>query len=342
MTLVSNFSQEANVSPLPASGLSCFLKSAEMKTPGQMLISTVAGRYLADVEPRAGSVRVRLPDLNADETVSVLASAIEFLSAQSRNISLVEVDNVLPSDFPMGTRSGNSLTVDTREFWQWPMPWIANPAWPHPQVHVMTNGQYHPKRPRKPVGVAYERYIPWLDQVLSFRAADPLTDLGHFHRWMNDEQVNVIWEDGGDREKHAAILEERLHDPHVLALIGCFNGVPFGYFEVYWARENRLGPYYDAQDYDRGWHVAIGEPAYRGKQWITAWLPSLMHFMFLDDPRTQRIVGEPRASHEQQIRNLDRSGFSKVKHFDFPHKRAMLVMLLRERFFDDRLWVPAP
>jgi len=101
-------------------------------------------------------------------------------------------------------------------------------------------------------------------------------------------------------------------------------------------------PLYDADDYDRGWHVAIGEDGFRGRTWITAWLPSLMHFIFLDDLRTQRIVGEPKASHTQQIRNLDLAGFAKVKHVDFSHKRALLVMLLRERFFADRLWAPEP
>jgi len=34
------------------------------------------------------------------------------------------------------------------------------------------------------------------------------------------------------------------------------------------------------------------------------------------------LSGEPKASHVQQIRNLDRAGFAKVKHFDLPHKRA--------------------
>jgi hypothetical protein len=29
-----------------------------------------------------------------------------------------------------------------------------------------------------------------------------------------------------------------------------------------------------------------------------------------------------------------------LKEFDFPHKRATLAMLLRERFFADRHWIP--
>jgi hypothetical protein len=40
------------------------------------------------------------------------------------------------------------------------------------------------------------------------------------------------------------------------------------------------------------------------------------------------------------IRNLARCGYANLKEFDFPHKRAMLSMLLRERFFEERLWVP--
>ena len=317
MTLISNLAKETRVERLPVSFR--FLTRAVQPTPETLRISTASGVHTILVQTTPDGLKLRLPDLKECDAIPVLSSAIEFMTAQSRDIGTIEVGNMPASDFPLGTSDGDRLFIDPRAFWQWAAPWIAKPAYPNPQVYVLTNGQYHPKRPRKPAGIVYDRYIPWLDQSLSFRVADPDADLEHFHRWMNDEQVNLIWEDAGDRQKHAAILEERLNDPHMLALIGCFDGMPFGYFEVYWAKENRLGPYYDAQDYDRGWHVAIGDPAYRGKRWITAWLPSLMHFIFLDDPRTQRIVGEPRASHEQQIRNLDRSGFAKVKHFDFPH-----------------------
>lgn len=233
------------------------------------------------------------------------------------------------------------LLASAAALFQRPDLWLLAPgSTGYPQTHVLSNGRYHPRRAPKPQGVLYARHIPWLDRVLSFRLAGLDADLDRFHRWQNDPRVAAFWQEEGDLEKHRAYLEAQLADPHTLPLIASLDGEPFGYFEVYWAKENRIGAYYDAQDYDRGWHVLIGEEHVRGRAHVSAWLPSLVHFMFLDDARTQRIVGEPRADHHQQIRNLDRSGFAKVKEFDFPHKRAMLVMLLRERYFADRLWVP--
>jgi acetyl CoA:N6-hydroxylysine acetyl transferase len=219
--------------------------------------------------------------------------------------------------------------------------WLADAMRPpQPQLHVMTDGKRHPRRPTKPAGLVYSRFIPWLSEAVSFRVANLDDDLPLLHGWLNDPRVDVFWNEAGDLEKHRNYLSGILADPHMLPLIGCFGEVPFGYFELYWAKENRIAPFYDADDYDRGWHVIVGEDAYRGRGYITAWLPSLMHYMFLDDCRTQRIVGEPAAAHVQQLRNLELAGFAKIKNFDFPHKRATLVMLLRERFFGDRLWQP--
>jgi RimJ/RimL family protein N-acetyltransferase len=220
--------------------------------------------------------------------------------------------------------------------------WLMDAARPaFPLSYVMTDGKRHPRRPPKPVGTVYARFIPWLSDVISFRVVDVERDLPLVHRWLNDPRVDVFWNEAGDLDRHRQYLSRILSDPHMLPLIGCFGEQPFGYFELYWAKENRIAPFYDAADYDRGWHVIVGEDAYRGRRFITAWLPSLMHYMFLDDCRTERIVGEPAAAHSQQLRNLELSGFSRIKNFDFPHKRATLVMLLRERFFGDRLWQPA-
>lgn len=231
------------------------------------------------------------------------------------------------------------LLVPAELFWQRSELWLPpGPREPFPLVQVQASGYRHPLRPPKPEGLVYARFIPWLDRLLTFRTLDPESDLERFHRWMNDPRVERIWSEGGDLDQHQAYLAKLAADPHMLPLIASLDGVPFAYFELYWAKENRLGPYYEALDHDRGWHVLVGEDAFRGKPFVRAWLPSLMHFMFLDDPRTRWIVGEPAASHAQQIRNLERAGFAKVKHVAFPHKRAMLVMLSRERFFVDRLW----
>jgi RimJ/RimL family protein N-acetyltransferase len=235
---------------------------------------------------------------------------------------------------------GDRLIVRPQSFFQQAKSWLGSVPHSYPEVPVLTNGALHPQRPPKPVGRVYSRFIPWLNTQLGFHVADIEADLPHFHRWMNDPRVAAIWEDSGDLSYHRDFIAGRLADPRTLPLIGTFGGVPFGYFELYWAKEDRIGPHYEADGYDRGWHVAIGEDDFRGKAFVSAWLPSLMHYMFLADPRTRRIVGEPIHHHAQQIRNLDRSGFAKVKHIQFPHKKALLVMLLRERFFMDRLLSP--
>ncbi|WP_284209236.1 GNAT family N-acetyltransferase, partial [Chitiniphilus shinanonensis] len=224
--------------------------------------------------------------------------------------------------------------------WQQPALWLPQARPAMAQQYVLSHGQRHPRRRPKPAGALYQRFIPWLGRTFSFRALDPDADLAMFNRWMNDPAVAQIWQEQGDLAQHRRYLAELAANPHIYPMIASLDGEPFAYFEAYWAKENRIAPFCDAADYDRGWHVLVGEPAYRGKAVAVAWLTSISHYLFLDDARTQRIVGEPRNDHAQQIRNLDRSGYAKVKEFDFPHKRALLVTLLRERYFTDALWWP--
>jgi acetyl CoA:N6-hydroxylysine acetyl transferase len=224
--------------------------------------------------------------------------------------------------------------------WQQPRLWLPTVHAPMSQRHALTNGKVHPLRPPKPRGVLYRRFIPWLGKTFSFRSIDYDRDLGLFNRWMNDPDVALIWDEEGDLAKHRAYLDGIDRDPHMYSMIASIDDQPFAYFEMYWAKESRIAPFYDVQDYDRGWHVLVGEPSFRGKACATAWLTSISHYIFLCDPRTQRAVGEPRIDHVQQIRNLDKSGYAKVKEFDLPHKRAQLVMMLRERYFIDSLWLP--
>jgi len=236
--------------------------------------------------------------------------------------------------------SGPQTTVLREAFWQLPCMWQRNPREPYALRYTMSQGRRHPLRPAKPTGTVYQRHIPWLSQTLTLDAIDIERDLPAFNRWMNDPVVAHFWEEQGDLAKHRAYLEAIAADQRVTGLIGRLDGEAFGYFEVYWAKEDRIAPFYDAGDHDRGWHALIGESRFRGKPFLTAWMPSVSHYLFLDDCRTQRIVIEPRADNHKMIKSLGRCGYAHLKEFDFPHKRALLGILLRERFFGEALWIP--
>lgn len=228
-------------------------------------------------------------------------------------------------------------------FWQLPALWLTSPSMrPYPQQPIWESGKRHPRRPPRSSGTVYQRHIPWLNATLSFRVLDLELDLERFNRWMNDPVVAHFWEEQGDLQQHRKRLESTLQNPSAVPLIGCIDGEPFGYFETYWAKEDRIAAYYAADDFDRGWHVLIGEAAFRGRPYVAAWMPSISHYLFLDDCRTQRLVIEPRVDNAKMLRNLAQCGYAHVKAFDFPHKRAMLGMQLREHFFNERSWIPLP
>lgn len=230
-----------------------------------------------------------------------------------------------------------ALHCKRRTFWQHPLPWLTAPSSGYtPPDYIFSAEKRHPKRPPLPHAEVYRRYLPGLDTTFTLRTVAPDKDLETFHRWMNLEQVAFFWEQAGSLEEQATYLQAMLDDPRVHPLIGCFDDEPFAYFEVYWCKEDRIAPYYDVHDYDRGWHVVIGESKHQGIGKLRAWFGSLMHYMFLDEPRTQRIMGEPRIDHTRQIDFLKSQGYGHLKNIQLPHKKAALLRLEREFFFDEQ------
>jgi acetyl CoA:N6-hydroxylysine acetyl transferase len=191
----------------------------------------------------------------------------------------------------------------------------------------------HPLRPPQPEGLVYARHDPAIDMTVSFEAIAIERDLDLFHAWMNDGRVAFFWELARSKEDLRAYLERLQADPHAFGLIGAFDGEKAGYFEVYWASEDRLGAHYDAHPFDRGWHGLIGDARFLGRARTAAWLRALTHLLFLDDVRTPKVVGEPNAAHRKLLRYADELAYRKVKEFDFPHKRAALMHCDRADFF---------
>lgn len=236
---------------------------------------------------------------------------------------------LIPTQLPGEYRCERAL------FWQLPQPWSGQSLTAcYPQQMVITGGKRHPLRPIKPQGEVYRRFDTRLGMWVSLRTLDIDLDLARFNRWQNNPRVASFWQEEGSLEQHREYLGKLQADPHTLTLIGCFDDQPFAYFEAYWAKEDRISPFYDVADYDRGIHMLVGEENHRGPHKVASWLSALTHYLFLDDPRTQRVVAEPRADNAKMIGYMQGQRFHCEKEFDFPHKRAALMVLGRERFFE--------
>ena len=315
---------------------------------GELHLATAAGRQTWSIGPHGMrhhglALEWRPGALGAPTETEWLAALDATFSLHPACAALTLAPGQLPAGLAETIASqapADAPRAERQLLWQQPRLWLPRARPPYALQYGMSEGKRHPLRPGKPAGLVYQRQIPWLGQTLSLRTVDCERDLALFNRWMNDPVVAHFWEEQGDLAAHRAYLERGAADPHVIGLIGALDGEPFGYFEVYWAREDRIAPFYDVGDYDRGWHALVGEARFRGKPFLTAWLPSLSHYLFLDDCRTRHIVVEPRWDNQKMRKSLQRCGYALLKEFDFPHKRAVLGMLSRERFFAEALLIP--
>ncbi|KUI58344.1 hypothetical protein VP1G_05684 [Cytospora mali] len=185
----------------------------------------------------------------------------------------------------------------------------------------------HPRRAPKPRpgSTIYSRMVA-LDHA-------DAAHLALFHAWQNDPRVSQGWNLTGSADQHREYLARMHADPHKFAVLAAFDGAFFAYFELYWAREDQVGAYYNSLDFDRGREVLVGDVKYRGAYRVGAWWGSLMHYLFLDDPRTMQVVGEPKFTNSTVLAYDLVHGFGLDMFVDLPHKRGALMRCSRERFF---------
>lgn len=225
---------------------------------------------------------------------------------------------------------------DRSEFFQIPT------LWHHRETYLITpekwtsteDGRAHPIRPAAHKGFVYRRYLPHLEKTVTFRLTNPETDLDIFHEWHNQHRVSFFWELNKPKEELKEYMEKGLKDPHQIPMLVEMDGEPLGYYEMYWVPEDRLGPYYDHDAFDRGFHFLIGNKKFLGFNTTDSVIKSGLHLLFLDDARTRRLMAEPRHDNQKVLKYAEASiGWKKLKEFDFPHKRAALLECSREIFF---------
>ncbi|EQL27880.1 hypothetical protein BDFG_09318 [Blastomyces dermatitidis ATCC 26199] len=245
---------------------------------------------------------------------------------------------------------------------------------PPPPEFIFTNGIRHPLRQKPPRQgeVFYTRYIPSLRQTLSFRVPilpsklssalgniqiyhkksrsapsissttgsevvdpeDSPSDLELLSRWMNNPRVNKAWGVAGPQSVQENFLQAQFNSRHSFPAFGCWDGRPFGYFEIYWVKEDALGPLVPGPvgNYDRGLHCLVGEEEFRGPHRAPVWLSALVHFCWLADNRTETVMMEPRVDNTNMISYLQAIGFSKDGEVTFPHKQSALMRIRRENW----------
>lgn len=192
----------------------------------------------------------------------------------------------------------------------------------------------HPVRPDYQTGTLYSKYVPEIEKTLSFRMIDPVRDLDIFHEWHNRPRIAKFWELPLPKSELKQYIQKGLRDPHTLPMIFECNGVATGYFEMYWCREDRLAPYYESEAFDRGFHFLIGDTSFLGFHNTDAVIKSLLHFLFIDEIRTRRVMAEPRSDNAKVLKYVATSGgWKKLYEFDLPHKRAALLECKREAFY---------
>ena len=153
-----------------------------------------------------------------------------------------------------------------------------------------------------PIGSATPSFLPPNSALSSAAHSATMANLNVtpsdtelLHKWMNDDRVNAAWGVGGPVSTQEQFLRANLLNRHSFPVIGCWDGKPFGYFEIYWVKEDTLGRHAGGiEDWDRGIHVLVGEQEFRGPERVKVWMSALIHFCFLADSRTQRVLAEPR------------------------------------------------
>ena len=224
----------------------------------------------------------------------------------------------IPYRGPTGSPYGAGMTYSTNSSGQTPA--ITPPGQNTPQPSFLP--------PQSAVRTAI--HSPPLPSQISYT---PSSDLTVLNKWHNDPRVAAFWGETGPISRTEKFLRTGLSSKHSFPIIGCFDGKPFGYFELYWVKEDRLGPFIDrgrAGDWDRGIHALVGEQEFRGPHRVKVWLSALVHYLWLQDARTERIWCEPRIDNIKFIDYLKQVGFRQEGEVSFPNKQAALMAISRD------------
>ncbi|MFG3497088.1 GNAT family N-acetyltransferase [Streptomyces sp. NPDC047928] len=165
--------------------------------------------------------------------------------------------------------------------------------------------------------------------TFTLRAVDPDADAELVHGWMNDPEIARYWELAEPLDRITGYLREQVAAAHSTPYIGCLDGTPMSYWELYRADLDPLGRHYPAEPRDAGVHLLLGPAGFRGRGLGADLLRAVSEWLLGTDPYARRVVAEPDAGNVRSVRAFQRAGFRMVRQIDLPDKRA--AFMVRER-----------
>lgn len=273
---------------------------------------------------------------SADQRRAVLA-ALSAAFADGANRAAIRLDPAAWPAVALDALRASGVLADAgrcmRDGWaQQADLWLVGTQWPCATLPMLTDGRRHPRRPPAPRGDVYARDLPALGVRFTLRGWQPAEDAARVARWFDEPRVRDGWP-AAQPGAHGTAPDA---DPHVTPLVGCFDGEPFAYFEAIWLKEDALAPHVAARDYDRALRMLVGDARWRGPHCIAGWLPSVVHYLFLDDPRTEAVGCAVPAGHARVADILARHGFARQRRLALADAQPLWMRTQREAFFSGR------
>ncbi len=174
----------------------------------------------------------------------------------------------------------------------------------------------------------YDREI---DSEIVFRRVTLEKDLNRLHHWHHQPHVIPFWNQNFSETAYKDHLKKLLADKHQTLYIGYLNNVPMSYWEAYWAKDDLIANYYDAEKEDQGIHLLLGPEEYLGKGLALPQLRAMIAFQF-KHKKTEKVVAEPDVRNKKMIHIFEKCGFKPKKEIELPDKRGLLMFCHRETF----------
>jgi RimJ/RimL family protein N-acetyltransferase len=158
-------------------------------------------------------------------------------------------------------------------------------------------------------------------------------DLPLLYQWMHNDHVVPQWQLNKPKLELHVFFEKMLADDHQRLYLITLDDQPVGYAEIYECSRDRIARYYDAEKYDMGIHLLLGEPNILGRGHFCPVMSLLADFIFRHIPEVEKVIGEPSSEVSIFRYSAKKLGYTEQKKVHLPEKIASLYFWPRDSFY---------